>query len=217
MSDDADLLFEQGQNQTAAHEPRIDQQAHVLDLSLDRVHQLPRHPKLAALSRFFEQPGADRDRQRRTEPDANHWSQRDPALAVQERRPIGLVAVIVLDADPRPGLRAARNQRIVDDHIHQLCREHPQHQLQQADRQFRDRDVRPLDQLVIGGSVRLSTNSPDGAGDPGFRVEHATDQELDKGSAGARRHRRQEKGNPFREQQENVGNFWVKILGLIRL
>jgi hypothetical protein len=36
-------------------------------------------------------------------------------LAVQKGGPVGLVAVIVFDADPWPLLRATRNQRIVDD------------------------------------------------------------------------------------------------------
>jgi hypothetical protein len=49
LPDDADLLFEQGQNQAAAHEPGIDQQAHPLHVPPDRIHQLPCHPELAAL------------------------------------------------------------------------------------------------------------------------------------------------------------------------
>jgi hypothetical protein len=172
----------------------------------DRIHQLPCHPELAALPRFFEQPGANWYRQRRTQPDSHDQGQRDPALAVQKRRPIGLVAVIVFDADPRPELRAARNQRIVEDQGDQFGRAHPQHQLQQTQRQFGDRHLRPLDELVIGGPVRLSANRPDGARDPAFRVEQAADQEFDEGPAGTRWHGHQKKGNPFREQQANVGS-----------
>lgn len=53
--------------------------------------------------------------------------------------------------------------------------------------------------------MRIVANRPDGAGDPPFRVEQATDQDFDKGSTGTRRHDRQEKGDPFREQTTHRG------------
>jgi hypothetical protein len=107
---------------------------------------------------------------------------------------------------PGPTLRAARNQRIVEDQGDQFGRAHRQHQLQQTQRQFRDRHVCPLDELVIGRPVRLSANGPDGPRNPALRVEHAADQEFDESSAGTRWYGHQEKGNPFREQQANVGS-----------
>jgi hypothetical protein len=78
LSDDADLLFEQGQNQSAAHEPGIDQQAHPLDVPPDRVHQLSCYPELATLARLFDQPRANGHRQRRAQADTNDETQRDP-------------------------------------------------------------------------------------------------------------------------------------------
>lgn len=41
--------------------------------------------------------------------------------------------------------------------------------------------------------------------EPALRVEHAADQEFDEGSAGPKWYGHEEKGNPFREQQTNVG------------
>ena len=89
--------------------------------------------EFAALAGFFDQPGTNRDGQRRTQSDPHHQSQRDPTLAVQKScsqgrlaepprkgGPVGLVAVIVFDADPRPLLRATGNQRIVDDQVDQF-------------------------------------------------------------------------------------------------
>jgi hypothetical protein len=120
------------QNQTLAYEPGIEQQARVLDESPYRVDQLPGHAKLAALTGFLDQPGANRHRQRRAQPDANDHSQGHPALAVEKGRPIGLARLVVLDTDTRLGLRLAQYQGIVDDQIHSFGREHPVHQLQQA-------------------------------------------------------------------------------------
>lgn len=160
LSHDADLLFEQGQNQTVAHEPRIDQQTHRLGLHSDRNHPLPRHLKLAAPPRLLKQPGATRHCQSRSEPNTHDQRQCDPALAVQECRSIDLVTVIVLDADPRPELPAARHQRFVEDKSHDFGRTHHQHQLQQAERQFGSGHVSPLDQFVIGRPVRLLTTGP---------------------------------------------------------
>ena len=201
LADDVYLLFEQGQDQTAAHEPGIDQQARLLEMCPDRVEQLSRYPEFAALARFFDQPGANRYCQRRTQSDSHDQGQRDPALAVQKAWPIGLVAVVVLDTDTRSCLRATRNQRIVDDQIHRFAREHSLHQLQQTNRQVRDRYMRSLDQLVVGGPVCLPANGSDSACDPALRIEHATDQQFHEGTAGTRRNSHKEKGNPFREQQ----------------
>nr|WP_273181036.1 hypothetical protein [Ferrovum myxofaciens] len=119
--------------------------------------------------------------------------------------PVGLVAVIVFDADPRPFLRATRNQRIVDNQVDQLVWKNSLRQLQQLNGQVGDRDIRPLDQFVVGGPVRLAANGSDGTSDPAFRVEHATDQKFDKGSAGTGWNGGQKKGNPFREQQTDRG------------
>lgn len=205
LSDDPYPLFEHGQDQTLAHEPGIDQQARLRDVISDRVDQLPGHPELAALAGFLDQPGANRHRQGRPQPNSHHQGQGHPALAVHEGRPIGLLGVVVLDTDARPNLRRAGYQRIVDDQIHYVGREHRLHQLQQANGQIDDRDMRPLDQLVIGGPVRFPANRPDGAGDPAFRVEQATDQEFDEGTPGTGWHGRQKERNPLREQQANRG------------
>ena len=113
--------------------------------------------------------------------------------------------MVVLDTDTRTGFRRARYQRIVDDQIYHLGRKHLLRQQQQPDGQIGDRDMRPLDQFVIGGPVRLPANGPDGPGDPAFRVEHATDQEFGEGPARTRWYGHQEKGNPFREQQAHRG------------
>ena len=126
-----------------------------------------------------------------------------PALAVHKGRPIGLPGVIVLDTDPRPGLRRARHQGVVDDQIRHIAGKHRLHQRQQTDRQLGGRDMCPLDQLVIGSPVRLATNGAEGAGDPAFRVEQAANQQFDEGTTGAGGYRHQKKGNPFREQQAN--------------
>lgn len=179
LVDDAHLLFEQGQNQAFAHEPGVDQQAHLLDVPPDRIDQLPRYSELAALTRLFDQPGANWHRQRRVEPNAHDQYQRDPTLAVQKNGSIGFAAVVLFDTDIWPRFRRARNQRIIDDLIRQFTWKHPLHQLQQTDRQVYDRYMRPLDQLVIDGPVRLTANGPDSMSDSTFRVEHVTDQEFD--------------------------------------
>ena len=84
--------------------------------------------------------------------------QRDPTLAVQKGRAIGFAAVIVLDADTRLRLRATRNQRIVDNLIHQFVWEEHLHQLQQTDGQVDGRYMRPFDQLAIISPVSLAAN-----------------------------------------------------------
>nr|WP_273178751.1 hypothetical protein [Ferrovum myxofaciens] len=94
--------------------------------------------------------------------DPHHQGQCDPTLAVQKGGPVGLVAVIVFDADPRPFLRATRNQRIVDNQVDQLVWKNSLRQLQQLNGQVGDRDIRPLDQFVVGGPVRLAANGTDG-------------------------------------------------------
>nr|WP_273180989.1 hypothetical protein [Ferrovum myxofaciens] len=176
-----------------------------LTFPLTELDQLPSHPKFAALAGFFDQPGTNWDGQRRTQSDPHHQGQCDPTLAVQKGGPVGLVAVIVFDADPRPFLRATRNQRIVDNQVDQLVWKNSLRQLQQLNGQVGDRDIRPLDQFVVGGPVRLAANGTDGTSDPAFRVEHATDQKFDKGSAGTGWNGGQKKGNPFREQQTDRG------------
>lgn len=137
------------------------------------------------------------------QPDAHDLNQSDPTLAVREGRPVGLVGVIVLDTDARSGHRRTRHPSIVDDQSRHVGGEHRLHQLHQANGQIGDRDVRPFDQLVLGSPVRLSPDRTNGAGDPAFQVEQATDQEFGEGATGARCHSHQEKENPFRDQQAN--------------
>ena len=86
LPDDPDRCSSVGKMRLLRVEPGIDQQTRVLDVPSDRVDQLSRHPQLAALAPFLDQPRANRRRQRRPEAYPHHQGQRYPALAVQEGR-----------------------------------------------------------------------------------------------------------------------------------
>jgi hypothetical protein len=106
-----------------------------------------------------------------------------------------VVAESVPGADLRPEFRAARNHRIVEDQGHQLGRAHRHCQSQQMERQFGDRHLRPFDQLVMGGLVRLSGKGSYDPRAPDLPVEQATGQVCDEmpgGNAVARATKRKE-------------------------
>ena len=209
LPDDAHLLSEQGQNQTLAHKPGIDQPACVLGVPPDGIGQLARHPEFARWpdsSTNQERIGAVKADLSRT------WTTSakllpSTGMAVQEGGPIVAFRAwpcLILMPDPLFAVRGTSVSSIIRFNSsagNTLCTSCGR----QLDTLATD-TCNPLNQFVIGGPVRLVATRPDGTADPAFRVEHTPDQEFHEGPPETRWHRHQEKGNPFREQQTNRGS-----------
>ncbi|SAL07036.1 hypothetical protein AWB78_08382 [Caballeronia calidae] len=100
-------------------------------------------------------------------------------------------------ATARRPLRAAHDQRIVQDHGERAAGQDDKHQSQQRSREWHRTPGATLQKLEICRPVARTPNGRDCATHPSFGRNHAPAQQLEKAGLGAKRHGGKQNVDPF--------------------
>jgi hypothetical protein len=107
---------DRGQDQPAAHEPGVEQQADPAEPVAQQAHQEARAPQLAPVGAAPHQP--QHQRHRADLPAAlDHRGQAQPALAAHEARPVRLGGVVVVDQRAGRPRRAPLDHRVINHDV----------------------------------------------------------------------------------------------------